>query len=74
MNNCVGKRNYRFFICFVGSIFLTCLAFIVNLVMYFVAKSGSIVNSTVLIVVCSVIVAIVGLPLQVKLRDKLLNQ
>jgi hypothetical protein len=42
---------------------LTMVALVANLILFFIAKSGSSVNSVVLIVVCSVIVAIIGLPL-----------
>jgi hypothetical protein len=42
---------------------LTFVVLIANLILFFVNKSGSSVNSVVLIVICSVVVAIIALPL-----------
>jgi hypothetical protein len=42
---------------------LTFVVLIANLILFFVNKSGSSVNSVVLIVICSVVVGIIALPL-----------
>ncbi len=42
---------------------LSIVALVVNLIVFFVGKSGSEVNSLIVIIVCAVIVGLIALPL-----------
>ena len=59
----MGKRNYRFFVLFLASIMLTIGMFFVNVIVFAIANAGSEVNSTVVIIICSVAVGIIAIPL-----------
>ncbi len=63
MNNCVGKRNYRFFVSFLASVVLTIGMFFLNIFIFSTLNVGSEVNSTLIIIICSVAMGIIAIPL-----------
>ena len=63
VNNCIGKRNYRFFLCFVAGVVCSLATAAVNLFVYFVSLNADSVDPTVAVVICSVVIAVIGLPM-----------
>lgn len=63
MNNCIGKRNYRFFVSFLAGIMLSIGTFLVNLIIFGVSMAGSNIDSVIIIIICAVAVGILGVPL-----------
>lgn len=63
IGTCIAKRNYRYFMAFIGMVFINMCLFIVNMVVYLIQKSSKNVSQTAIIVIVSVVGAIIGLPI-----------
>jgi uncharacterized Tic20 family protein len=63
VNNCIGKRNYRYFIGFLVTVIISIMVIFISLFMFIISKSGSAINGTIVVVVCSVIISVMILVL-----------
>ncbi|KAL4453047.1 hypothetical protein ABPG73_005953 [Tetrahymena malaccensis] len=61
VNNCVGKRNYRYFISFVGSVSVLLLSVICGIVVFLVKENESDLSQTTYIVLLVIFVVPVGI-------------
>jgi hypothetical protein len=56
-------RNYRYFVLFLGGVFLSIILFMTNLIVFGIVKAGTGVSSIVIIVISCVGVVFVAAPL-----------
>ena len=63
VNNCIGMRNYRFFVSFLGSMMISIILFFVNVVIFGMKNTNQGVSQTAVIVICVLVGVFIGLPL-----------
>ena len=56
-------RNYRFFVLFLGGVFVSIILFMVNMIVYGILRSGTGVSTIIIILICSVAVVCIGFPI-----------
>jgi len=63
LNFILGKRNYRFFVLFLFGVFSSMTVMMINLIVFGLKSAGSTVSIVVIIVICSVVFACIGIPI-----------
>lgn len=63
MGTCIAKRNYRYFMLFITSIFISICMLIVNMIVFIIQKSSRDVSQTAVIVIVAVVASVIGLPI-----------
>lgn len=63
LGTCIAKRNYRYFMLFVTSIFISVCMFIINMIVFVIQKSSKDINQTAIIVIVAVVSGVIGLPI-----------
>ena len=63
VNNCVGKRNYRYFIGFLLMVVLTLFMAGLSLIIFLINNTGGGINPVVIIVISCAVAGLIGVPL-----------